>query len=180
MTTEEIKELKEAYIERIKTYITQQGGIFPHLTVFARPIDNPEEKSIIHIPIPDKFLSSEEHKDLFVYEVVPQIAKKLQERFVTSGVAWASEAWVRELSKEEEVPENWKDLPIKREVLFINIDFGNGEESLVYEIKRQGKQVNEEGELVDQVELVEEDTLKGSGQSSGRLSGLLSKFKADS
>lgn len=179
MTTEQIQELKEAYINKIKSYIKEEGGIFPHITLFATPIDNPEEKSIIHIPIPDEFLKSEENKDMFIQGIFPQIAKKVQERFVTAGIAWASEAWVRSVSKDEEVPENWQDLPIEKEVLFINIDFGNGEESLMFEIKRQGKQVNEDGKLVDHVELIQQDVLSsGNGQISGRLSSLLSKFKA--
>lgn len=178
MTTEQIQELKEAYINNIKGYIKDEGGIFPHLTLFATPIDNPEEKSVIHIPIPDQFLKSEENKDRFIQDIFPQIAKKIQERFVTAGIAWASEAWVRTVSKDEEVPENWQDLPIEKEVLFINIDFGNGEESLMFEIKRQGKQVNENGQLVDHVELIQESSLSGNSQTSGRLSGLLSKFKA--
>ena len=39
MIKKEFKELKEIYIEHIKKYMSETGGLFPHLTVFAEHID---------------------------------------------------------------------------------------------------------------------------------------------
>ena len=35
MTDEQYEQLKKDYIDHIKEYVTDNGGLFPHLTVFA-------------------------------------------------------------------------------------------------------------------------------------------------
>lgn len=175
MTEERYLDLKAGYINNITSFLKDQGDIFPHITVFGMHKEHTDKTAIIHIPIDDDFMSSEERKSLFIDEVLPQIAKKIKEQFVPEGVAWTSEAWVRESPVDKEIPNNWKELPIKREVLFINMEFENKKEMIVYEIKRMGKQVNDDGELVDHVELIEQDF--SAGQSAGgRLTGLYEKF----
>jgi len=181
MTEEKYKEIKEGYLANIKRYMLSVGGLFPHVTVFGAHKDGTDKDAIIHIPIPDEFLKSEYMKDKFVDEVLPDVAKTVNEKFIPYGVGWASEAWVRSAPKDDKVPDNWKDLPIKKEVLFINLEFEHKKESIVYEIKRLGKQVNEEGDLVDHIDLLEDESMSGAEGMSGRFSGLLEKFiKADS
>jgi len=179
MTEEKYLEIKEGYVNNIKRYLLQMGNIFPHITVFGTELENPEKSAIIHIPIEGKFLKSEETKDLFVDEIVPEIAKKLKERFVTEGVAWTSEAWIREFPTDKGLPDNWKSAPIKEEVLMINLQFPNKTELMVYEIKRLGKQVNDDGDLTDHIELIERD-ISNAEHGKGRLTNLLEKFTAHS
>lgn len=175
MTDEKFLKIKESYVSNIKRFITETGNIFPHITVFGKHKEDDLEEAIIHIPVPDEFLKSEQSKDEFIDEVVPKIAEKIKEKFIPEGVAWTSEAWIRQIGKEEKLPENWKELPIKKEVVFITMEFATRKDFMVYEIKRLGKQVNQEGELVDQVDLIEED-FSSAEQATGRLSNLYSKF----
>lgn len=178
MTEEKYQEIKESYISNIKRFMTEMGGgMFPHISIFADHKDDHKEKdAIVHIHVPDEFMKSEEMKESFVQEVVPEIAKKVREKFIPYGVAWTSEAWVRTAKKDEEIPENWKDLPIEKEILLISMEFTHKKETLIYEIIRNGKQVNEDGDLVDHIDLVEED-MSGVESMSGRFTGLLEKFR---
>lgn len=179
MTTEKFTEIKNSYISHIKQYLCEMGNIFPHLSVFGKHLDNPDQDAIVHIPIPDEFMQSDERKEQFVVDVIPMIAEKIRERFIPYGVGWTSEAWVRTASKEKGVPENWKDLPIEKEVLMVTLEFAGNNEAMIYEIKRNGHQVTEEGELVDKVELIEMHMGQPEG-FSGRFTNLLQKFKVHS
>jgi hypothetical protein len=176
MTEEKYEEIKKGYLDNIKRYMLSVGDLFPHVTVFGAHKDGNDKDAIIHIPIPDEFLKSEDMKDKFVDVVLPGIADSIHEKFIPYGVGWATEAWVRTSPKDDKLPDNWKDLPIKREVLFINLEFKHKTEAIVYDIKRMGKQVNEEGDLVDHIDLIEDQTMSGADSISGRFSGLLSKF----
>jgi hypothetical protein len=176
MTKEKYEEIKKGYLENIKRYMLSVGGLFPHVTVFGAHKDDENKDAIIHIPIPDEFLKSEDTKDEFVNTVLPEVAKTVKTKFIPYGVGWASEAWVRTSSKDDKIPDNWKDLPIKKEVLFINLEFEDKTEAIMYEIKRLGKQVNEDGDLVDHVDLIEDKLMAGPENMSGRFTGLLDKF----
>lgn len=175
MTQEKFLEIKEGYVKNIKRFISETGDIFPHITVFALSKKNESENAIIHIPIDEHFLSSEEAKDKFIDDVIPEVAKELKKEFIPEGIAWTSEAWIRVFDKSEGIPDDWKSKTPKKEVVMINLQFPKWKEFIVYEIKRLGKQVNEDGDLVDYVELVEED-FSGGEESGGRLSNLLEKF----
>jgi hypothetical protein len=175
MTEERYNDIKEGYINNIKRFIVEVGDIFPHVTVFGLHKDDQTKNAIIHIPIDDEFMKSEERKETFINDVVPEVARKIKEQFIPEGVAWTSEAWLRESPVDKGIPNDWKELPVKKEVLFINMEFEHKKEMIVYEIKRLGKQVTEDGEIVDQVELIEQDFSKGES-SGGRLTGLYEKF----
>ncbi len=177
MTDENYQELKEEYVKNLNRFISDHGGIFPHIAVMGSHKDPKEAKDgIIHIQVPDKFLGSEKLKDLFVDQILPKIALKVNEVIVPGAVAWTSEAWLRSVSKDEEVPDNWRELPIQKEVLIISMEFGEKTETLIYEIKRDGKQVNSEGDLVDKVELEALPDLQQAEAVGGRFTGLLKKF----
>lgn len=176
MTEEKYQELKEEYIGNIKQFMTDMGSIFPHISVFANHKDDEEKKdAIVHIQVPEEFMRSEQMKETFVQDVIPEIAKKIREKFIPYGVAWTSEAWVRTATKDEAVPNNWKDLPIDKEILMVSMEFVHKKEFIIFDIKRNGKQVNEDGDLVDHVDLLEQD-FSGADGMSGRFTGLLEKF----
>jgi hypothetical protein len=180
MTEEKYQEIKEYYKEHLIDLISETGGLYPHLTIFA-DIKNPSKEdkdkpAIIHLPIPDKYMKDDDTKDEFVDEVLPDIAKKVKEEFIPQGVAWASEAWMRVVEKDEEMPKNWKKLPIKKEIVIVTIETDSKEEADIYEIKREGKQVTSDGNLVDKITL---EKFEESSPSSigGRFSGLFKNFK---
>jgi hypothetical protein len=181
MTEEQYIDLKNTYLGNIKKYMQQEGGMFSHISIFAEPLDAEDEDdpktAIIHIPIPEKMANSENGKEYFISKMVPDIADTVKQQFNTVGVVWASEAWLRVANKDEESKlENWKDMPIKKEVLMIAIESKFGNEALIYEIVRKGMQVTEDG-LSDTIELIKDEKLSGNDLPlQGRFAGLYQKF----
>lgn len=176
MTEEQFEELKTDYIENLEKYMSETGGLFPHISIFANKKED-SKLSIIHVPIPDEMMS-DRGKDMFVDDIMPSIYKKVKEEFIPYGVGWASEAWLREADKDADIS-NWKQIPIKKEVLFISIESELSSCTHVYEIKRNGKQVTEDGDIVDIVELKEISELTNPGNTEGRFSGLYKKLNKD-
>jgi len=182
MTEEKYIELKDTYLKNIKRYMTEEGGLFSHISVFAEKLecneddDEASKNAIIHIPLPDKIANSDEGKEYFVTKMLPEIASSLKESFITTGVAWASEAWLRSSHIDDKQPENWKDMPIKKEVLMVSMESEFGNETSVYEIVRSGMKVTEEG-LSDTIELIKDEELSGENLNfEGRFTGLYKKF----
>jgi hypothetical protein len=181
MTEEQYIELKDRYLTNIKKYMTEEGGLFSHISVFAEKIEHDEnddesKHAIIHIPLPEKIANSDAGKELFVTKILPEIANTLKEEFTATGVAWASEAWLRSSHIDDKQPENWKDMPIKKEVLMVSMESAYGNETSVYEIVRNGMKVTEDG-LSDSIELIKDEELSGENlKFEGRFTGLYKKF----
>lgn len=175
MTQEDFKDLKETYIEHIQQYIKDVGNLFPHITIFADLKDAKEDSkpAIIHIPIPSEYMETDELKDKFLEEVLPDVFKSIKEEFVPTGVAWGAEAWVR-IAEKNSVVKDYKKLPIEKEVVFISIETKDNHETLVYDIERNGKQVNSDGSISDIIQLTE---AKESGMSSGATGRFAELFK---
>lgn len=186
MTQDQFDILKEEFTNNIKEYVVQNGGIFPHITIFAdgkNPENEEENKpALIHIPIPDEMMMDDEGKDKFVNEVFPEIAKKVKTKFTPNALAWTSEAWVRTIHKKDNPNINyhtsdWKELPIEKEVIIITIESENDKKCVIYDVKRNGKQITHEGDIVDKVELTEATDLAYPDGIGGRFSGLFAKLK---
>lgn len=183
MTNEQYLTLKEEYVNHIKTFVTQSGGLLPHLTVFAdlkEPKDKEEEKpAIIHIPIPSEYMEDDAGKDKFIKKVAPDLFKAINKEFIPNSIAWASEAWLREADKDFDIKnEDWKKLPIKKEVIILTIESENKTEAILFTVKREGKQVNSDGELIDNIVLTEDENQLGdAGPIGGRFTGLFKKLK---
>ena len=182
MTPEKLEQGKELYLKNIKRYIAAEGSLFPHFVVFGERKTKSETEedpdfALIHIPIPDEYMENNETKDKFVEDVIPEIAKEVTKKYTCEAVGFAAEAWIRVANSDKELP-NWKELPIKKEVVFINIESKDNTLFRVYNINRLGKQVNENGDLTDHVELEEDAVLSTMDGSSvtGRMSGLYKKF----
>lgn len=175
MTEEQFEETKEIYINHLKEYMNQTGGLFPHLTIFAEHIEEGEEDkpAIIHIPVPDEFMKSDDSKDKFVDNIMPEILVEVKKKFIPNGIAWASEAWMRIADKDFNI-ENYKSLP-KQEVLFISIETENKCETVIYKMIRSGIQVNSQGDLTEKIELKEMHNDKPSN-IEGRFAGLYKKL----
>lgn len=182
MTEQEYIEIKNGYIEFVTKFITKNGGLGASITVLGTHKED-GKNAVVHVPIPDKFIKTDKGKDEFVDEVLPEIAKKILEEFTADAVAWASEAWLRVLEKDSSDTKDlndWKKLPIKKEVLIINIEHETGSNTFIQEIVRKGKQVNEDGDLVDLIELIEMPDYTEGVIGEGRFTGLYKKFKESS
>jgi hypothetical protein len=183
MTNEQYALLKQDYIDHIKEYVTENGSLFPHLTIFAdvkKPKKGEEDKpALIHVPIPDEYMENDRAKDKFIDEVVPDLFQNINEKFIPKGIGWAAEAWMRVADKNFDVEkDNWKKIPIKKEVIMISIESDEPTESIIYEIKREGKQVIPGGDIVDIIKLEEQFREEGAPTvSGGRFTGLFKKLK---
>lgn len=173
--------MKDSYLELITKILIESGGLNPSITLLG--VHKEDGKSaIVHVPIPSKYMNNEETKDEFLDDIVPQIADKVKKDFDVNAVAWASEAWLREADtknmSKEQVMTGWKKLPIKKEVLIISIESEEGVQTTIKEILRKGKQVNEDGQLIDNIELGEMPTFDGNNAAAaeGRFTGLYKKF----
>jgi len=182
MTQDQFNTLKEDFITNIREYVTENGSIFPHISIFA-DVRNPstEEENIpalIHIPIPDELMMDDEGKDKFVNKVFPKIAEEVKKKFVPTALAWTAEAWVRTMDKNKDLEKtNWKELPIEKEVVIITIESNDDKKCVIYDIIRNGKQITPEGDMVDKVELIEAKNLAHPDGIGGRFSGLFAKLK---
>lgn len=186
---ESIEVLKNDYIDFIKTTIQETGGLYPSFTVFSEikdEVDGDNPKiGLIHIPVPGKFIDDADSKDELVEQVLPEISKTIKKNFIPYALAWASEVWVRRVSKEE-AEKHGNDLEKlvesakKVEAIFINIESEDENNIYVYEIIRDGKQITNDGDLVDQIQLVESDDLTQSVDKKaiqGRFANLFHLFK---
>jgi len=180
-------ETLEMYVQNIKMMMESMGHLPPSITVFGKHkqelIENTTEPkdAVIHVMIPSEFMESGETKQTFVDEVIPKIAKKMNEIISVESVGWASEVWVRTADPKDNVTEdNWDHLPIQQEAVFITIDTGDKTSSFCYDIHRKGKKITEEGEMVDDVELTINEKLSNKGTDTndvkGRFGGLFQKF----
>lgn len=176
MTTEQFDEIKTEYLTNMKEMLLEHGNIQPTVTIIADHIEE-NKPAIVHIPLPEKIANSDDGKQMFVDKMIPEIAIKVKEKFKIKAVAWASEAWMREAHKDDYNPEkdNYKDIPIKKEILIMTIDTGTNTESYVYEIIRLA--VSPTGDLVEDIELRNMPELSDKfAENGGRFGGLYKKF----
>lgn len=178
MTEQEYNELKEAYMKHIKTYMAEVGELFPNVTVLGDHLDKTEDpnNAIIHIPIPDEYMENDNTKDEFVDVVLPEVMKTVKEKFKIHAIAWASEAWMRKTDKDfDPTKDDYKQLP-KTEVLFVAIESKNKTESYIYQIDRTGMKVNDDGDLCDNINLIEITEFGNPENTEGRFAGLYKKL----
>lgn len=180
---DERKTIINEYVKKVSNYLQEEGSVFTHITIFADKLDKTEDEekiNIIHIPLPPELLKSDEGKETMIKQIFPQISEELHKKFRPYGVAFTTEAWVRVADKEQEIPKNWKDLPISKEVLMINFEFEDYKQSHISVINRLGKQVNSDGNYIDRIELEDYRDLKEGESLSGRFSNLYDIFIARS
>jgi hypothetical protein len=169
------------YIKLLKEIFIETGSLLPSITVIGTEKTN-QQNAVIKIIIDNKYLASEDMKDKFMTDVIPDASKDINKRFDVHAVLWAAEAWVRTLKKTDDDNidpfANWKDIPIEKEILLISIESNNRNETIVFDIIRKRKLVNEDGELVDELELKECLEYSDGAFSMGRFKGLYEKFTA--
>jgi hypothetical protein len=189
MNDQTLKELKEEYLKHIQNFVNDNGSLFAHVTVFADKIpsdDNSDiSESIIHIPVPGEYLQSDEAKDYFVDYLLPQILRKIKKEFVPAAIGWAAEATLRQADANFDITkENWRKIPVTKDVIMISIETKNNTSTYLYEIKKLEDDeisqiaVNKYGEISKRIELIDitsdhHDSMK---QIGGRFSNLYNKL----
>lgn len=177
MTKEDLQKLKEEYVNHLKSHIVDSGGMFTHIALFGNKKEN-DEQSLVHIVVDPKFLTSDEDKDRFITNILPDIIKKVREQFTVDAVAWTSEAWLRKTDKD--FKGNWQEVPVEKEVLIIMYQEKETSDTMIYEIKRDGQVINAEGNLIDNVNLIElkdlEDSINQKGHREGKLHDMMKLF----
>jgi len=158
--------MKDEYIDHLKTLMVEEGFIPPIITVFARNLEN-DEKAVIHIPIPAEFMKDEESKNEFVEKVFPNVAKKVKEDFNPVALVWSAEAWMTITDEDEQD---------KKEVIMISVETSKKQQSLIYEIKRNGMEYVKDKGLVEKIEL-DELINQSNLKAEGRFVGLFKNFK---
>jgi hypothetical protein len=159
------KEMKDEYIDHLKTLMVEEGFIPPIITVFAKNLEN-DEKAVIHIPIPAEFMKDDKSKDEFVEKVFPNVAKKLKEDFNPVALVWSAEAWMTVMDQDEQD---------RKEVVMISVETNKKQQSLIYEIKRNGMEFVKDKGLVEKIEL--DELINQSGlKTEGRFVGLFKNF----
>lgn len=176
MTKEDFSKIRHSHIEAIKGLMQMEGRVFPQFNIFGRYWENPFQLVNHIVNVPGRFLESEGGKNALVDKLLPQIGETLRkDKFKVEAIAWTSEAWQRTFPAGEGIPENWKLTPVEKEVLTINLQTEDTKEFFIYEIRRSGKQVNGEGELVDLVELKTEREGEAQG-NTGRFANIFERI----
>jgi hypothetical protein len=177
MTKEEYNSMKDGYYEMVTKMLTDFGGLGPSITILGIHKED-GKNAIVHIAIEGKYMKDEDSKDEFVDVIIPQVAERVRQEFDIKAVVWASEAWLRVFDKSATAEQirNWKSFPVKKEVLIFVIDSEQQSETIIKEIVRKGKQVNEDGELTDHIELVDMPDYEQGVTGEGRFSNLYKKF----
>lgn len=149
---ENYEEIKNLYIEHVKELITDLGELYPHITVFATGLsDSNAELSIIHIPMPEEMSNTPDGEKEFYQEMIPEIFKEIKKKFKPYGVG---------------------NIEIKPNTVDLNLDFGEIQEVITFEISKKGMKITEYG-LTNTISL---ENMKTSVPKKGSLK-LFNYFK---
>lgn len=176
MTDELFIETKTEYVDMVKRMMLDLGCISPHIALFGI-YKSKDQPAIIHVAIPKKYMASDNMKDQFIDKVVPAIKKEMTEDFGIDAVGSATEGWLR-MAEPSELSgmKDYKDLPVKMEVVIVTIESATRHDTIIMEITRKGKQVNADGDLVDSIELVKVIDTENTVAGTGRFDDLFRKF----
>lgn len=178
MTQEQFNEFVDVYIEDLKSNMIDSGGLIPAISILGQDIEE-DKPSVAFIPVPDDVLKDETYKIVFINRVLPEVYEKVKKHSIPKMVIWASEAWMRFAGNDFDMDKkDWKELPIKKEVLIITKATETKEDVSMFEIIRDGQKVNEDGKLIDGITLKELPDLKDMTGFGGTFSGLYKKLKS--
>ena len=167
MEDSKLETVIDNYLESVCSDIKEMGGLNPQISFIADHIDPDEDTyAIVHVPIPPELMKTDESKEFLLSNVLPKIIEKAQEKFVIMGVCFSSEAWVRKTVDKSNLPDNWKDLPIEKEIVIITVQTQKLDLTKIYDIDRTGKVINEEGDLIDDITLTLNTDMSNDDKSS--------------
>lgn len=180
LTEKDIQEFKDAQLKLITKVMTDKGALPPiGAALLHDKISDTFEVGFI--PVPAKMIESDDAKDYLANDLFPSIFKSMEHGDFKEIVmfSWSTEIWIRQATKPQ-VPENWKDLP-KVEGVMMHLETKDGCEVIVKLVEREGNVVNEDGELIDKITLVDHPGFAGmmdgnTGSVEGRFSRVLRNY----
>lgn len=179
MSSEEYQELIEDYVDRITSFLKEEGGINPHIAFFAEkkePDEDGRTTAIVHLDIPN-FDKVEFDQETFLSDVLPQIFSQIKHDFKVKAIAFTAEAFVRVAPKEfDHEKEDFRKIPIDKEILFISLETEDKTELIIFDIHKDGQVINEDGKLIDKIELVRETVASVGEPSMGAYNNLWQKY----
>lgn len=182
MNEEELLDIRDTHIKSLIKATIETGNLQPHITIFAKHLDKTklEQNAIISVMIPQELGDSDEAKELFMKLLFPKIAKKIRKDFEVFATGWASEAWLRQSKAEDKIPDDYQEIPIKKEVAIMTFETKDKFYYKGFDIIRDGKKVTEDGDLIDQIELVPTEDLEQPWDEitvQGRFTNILRYFE---
>jgi len=178
MTNEVYQDLKQNHINHVLKMVGKTGGVYPHVTILCER-DGEEKPTVVHIPIPAKFMQNDETKDQLINIVFPEILEELKtKKLIVKAVCFASEIWIRRSTPEEyEEVEDYHDIPVDDEGIIIIIDDEIESTTYSYKLVREQMSVGDEGlQGKVTVEEMEKPKVLPQGQAQGRFANLYSHF----
>jgi hypothetical protein len=172
-----IKEFKVANVQMMQYLLSKQGGLDPMIVVLVK--EKNDDMNIVAVPVPGELLKNDQTKDVLAASIPTLLSMLAKEGKEPVCFSFSSEAWLRKSPEGvTEVPDNWKDLP-KIECMISSYESADASEMEVFEIIREGKMANENGDLIDAIVLrpysISEDDEKPKS-FKGRFFGAFQEF----
>ena len=146
-----IKEFKIANVQMMQYLLSKQGGLDPMIVVLVK--ESNDEMNVVAVPVPGEFLNDDKTKDVLASSIPTLLSMLAKEGKEPVCFSFSSEAWLRKTPEGvTEVPDNWKDLP-KTECMISTYESADKSDMEVFEIIREGKMANENGDLIDAIVL---------------------------
>lgn len=148
---EHVKEFKIANVQMMQYLLSKQGGLDPMIVVLVK--ESNDEMNIVAVPVPGEFLHDDQTKDVLAGAIPSLLAMLAKQGKEPVCFSFSSEAWLRKTPEGvTEVPDNWKDLP-KTECMISTYESADESDMEVFEIIREGKMANKNGDLIDAIVL---------------------------
>lgn len=149
--TEHIKEFKIANVQLMQYLLSKHGGLDPMIVVLVK--ESNDEMNVVAVPVPGEFLDNDNTKDALAAAIPSLLTMLTKQGKEPVCFSFSSEAWLRKSPEGvTEVPDNWKDLP-KTECMISTYESADESDMEVFEIIREGKMANENGDLIDAIVL---------------------------
>lgn len=170
--SEHIENFKKENKENITKLISQMGGFAPLCTIFTHKNDN---YGVIIVTLPEDVLDSYENKQKFLKAMPDFFDSIVEDGHRIVCFSYSSEAWLRTADKNGGVPDNWQSLP-KIEALITSYETNDSVSLEIYNIIREGKIVDTEGDLIDCIRLEKNNDMDSK---EGNLQGGFSTIYRD-
>lgn len=179
--THEIESFKKDHIQFISDTLIKNGALDPMVTILAY-IESEKRYGIIVVSIPPEFVETNMGSEIFS-KLAPQLLDLVAKKgCLPVCFSWSSEAWVRiaEIKgrTKEEVLADYESLP-KSEALLIYFESENDSSLNCQKVLRTGKTVDPDGELIDIIELIPDESINNMGKNTleGRFTNIFKKYK---
>jgi hypothetical protein len=155
MNKKDLEGMRTEFVDSVVRMVKGEGFLSPFMGIFA--LNSERKKTLMIVPLDGNLLN--ENKELFFDDIIPALHDKLHnEKFKVYAVCMASEAWARVTNAADfdNTEEAINALP-KEEILIITYLSENEKSDVIFDLVRDGKAVNQEGNIIDYVTLTERE-----------------------